>query len=82
MQILDFASTEITRMEWFGITSPFSALFAIPLDENLKRDFDEIPANVGNLRVVIGYFIFSAGLLAISMVAMVARLRSRRGLSE
>jgi ABC-type transport system involved in multi-copper enzyme maturation permease subunit len=82
MQILDFEPSKIASMEWLGITSPFSALFSIPLDENLKRSFDEMPANVGNIKVVIGYFIFSAGLLAVSAFAMVFRLRGRRGLSE
>jgi ABC-type transport system involved in multi-copper enzyme maturation permease subunit len=82
MQILDFEPSKIASMEWLGITSPFSALFSIPLDENLKRNFDEMPANVGNIKVVIGYFIFSAGLLAVSAFAMVFRLRGRRGLSE
>ncbi len=82
MQILDFSPDRIAKVEWLGIFSPFSALFSIPLDANLKREFDELPANVGNLRVVIGYFLFSAVLLAASTVAMVARLRARRGLSE
>jgi ABC-type transport system involved in multi-copper enzyme maturation permease subunit len=82
MQILDFEPSKIASMEWLGITSPFSALFSIPLDENLKRNFDEMPATVGNIKVVIGYFIFSAGLLAVSAFAMVFRLRGRRGLSE
>ena len=82
MQILDFAPDKIASMEFFGVTSPFSALFSIPLDANLKREFDELPANVGNLKIVFGYFLFSAFLLAASSVAMVARLRARRGLSE
>ena len=82
MQILDFASERISQMEWLGITSPFSALFSIPLDANLKRVFDDTPANVGNLSVLLGYFAVSTLLIGISTVAMVARLRARRGLSE
>lgn len=82
MQILDFSSGKIVSMELLGVTSPFSALFSIPLDANLKRDFDELPANVGNLKILFGYFVFSVFLLAASSVAMVARLRARRGLSE
>lgn len=82
MQILDFSQAQIARMEWLGVTSPFSALFSIPLNADLKREFDELPANVGNLKVLIGYFVVSSCLLAVSTFAMVARLRARRGLSE
>ncbi len=82
MQILEFAPEQIAKMEWFGVTSPFSALFSIPLNADLKREFDELPANVGNLTVLLGYFIVSSCLLAVSTFAMVVRLRARRGLSE
>ncbi|MCG8648862.1 MAG: ABC transporter permease [Pirellulales bacterium] len=82
LQILDFTPQQIAQSHWLGVTSPFSALFAVPLDENLKRDFDELPANIGNLKIVAGYFIFSTLLLAVSSIAMVLRLRSRRGLGE
>ena len=82
MTILDFSPSQISNAEYLGITSPFSALFSLPLDANLKRDFDELPANVGNLKIVVSYFVFSLLLLALSSVAMVARLRARRGLSE
>jgi ABC-type transport system involved in multi-copper enzyme maturation permease subunit len=82
MQILEFAPEKIARMEWLGVTSPFSALFSIPLNADLKREFDEQPANVGNLKVLFGYFFVSICLLAMSTFAMVARLRARRGLSE
>ncbi|MGB7326317.1 MAG: ABC transporter permease [Rubripirellula sp.] len=82
MQILDFAPQQILTAQWTGVTSPFSALFSIPLDENLKRDPDGDPANIGNLKVVFGYFAFSLVMIATATVAMVARLRARRGLSE
>ncbi len=81
-QILDFAPQLIARAEWLGATSPFSAVFAIPLDEQLNREPEDSPANVGNLMVVAGYFVFSTALISLSAVAMVLRLRSRRGLSE
>ncbi|MEM1067633.1 MAG: ABC transporter permease [Planctomycetota bacterium] len=80
--ILEFTPTVAERIEWMGVTSPFSALFSIPLDQNLKRVFDEKPANVGNIAIVIGYFVFSTLVIAGASLAMVARLRSRRGLGE
>lgn len=81
-EILNFAQDVVARIEWLGISSPFSALFAIPLDQNLKLTFDDEPANVGNIAVVVGYFLFSSVLIAGATLAMVLRLRSRRGLGE
>ncbi|MGB0596942.1 MAG: ABC transporter permease [Rubripirellula sp.] len=81
-EILNFAPDVAGRIEWVGISSPFSALFAIPLDQNLKLTFDDEPANVGNIAVVVGYFLFSSLLIAGAALAMVLRLRSRRGLGE
>ncbi len=81
MRILDFNPESISSMEWLGITSPFSALFAIPLDEMLREEFNEQPANVGDLRVVFGYFLTSLAIVAFATVAMVTRLKSRLGLS-
>jgi ABC-type transport system involved in multi-copper enzyme maturation permease subunit len=82
LQILDFTPERIAAIQWSGITSPFSALFAIPLDEYLNRVDPDKPANLGNLAIVAGYFVFSTLLICVSCVAMVLRLRSRRGLSE
>lgn len=82
LTILEFQPEQIEMSRLAGITSPFSAVFSIPLDEQLKREYDETPANVGNLKIVAGYFAFSALLLAGSACAMILRLKSRRGLSE
>ncbi len=82
LTILEFQAEQIEMSRLAGITSPFSAVFSIPLDEQLKREYDETPANVGNLKIVAGYFAFSALLLAGSACAMILRLKSRRGLSE
>ncbi len=81
MTILDFPSASIARAQWLGVTSPFSAAFSLPLDGKLVEDAAQV-ANVGDMRVVLGYFLFSFVLLAIASVAMIARLRSREGLSE
>ncbi len=82
MQILNFDADQIASMEWTGVTSPFSALFAIPLNDQLKREFDNVPANIGNLGVLAGYFAFSTALVAACTAAMFVRMRSRRGWSE
>ena len=77
---LKFSPGVTEQIEWLGVSSPFSALFALPLDKQLVPDNEAV--NIGNIEIVIGYFIFSAILIAICTVAMVFRLRSRRGLSE
>ena len=82
MQVLDFETTQIASFDIAGITSPFSALFSLPLDANLNEQLEDEPANVGNVAIVYGYFIFSAFLLAVSTLIMVLRLKARRGLSE
>ncbi len=81
-RVLDFPSPAIDRIADFQFTSPFGALFALPLDENLSRASEPEIVNVGHWPTVLGYFAFSALLVLVAGAAMVARLRSRRGLSE
>jgi ABC-type transport system involved in multi-copper enzyme maturation permease subunit len=82
MTILEFDPAKIANAAWLGVSSPFSALFALPLDAQMSQDFDGEPARIGDLRIVLGYFVFSACLLAVSAIAMIVRLKSRNGLSE
>ena len=81
MTILEFDPALIAKMEWFGITSPFSAAFSVPLDAALTRDGAEA-ANLGNVFAVLGYFLFSILLFVGTSAVMILRLRLRRGLSE
>ncbi|TWT70450.1 ABC transporter permease [Crateriforma conspicua] len=69
-------------VQFLGIASPFSALFALPLDGNLMRFGEGEWLNPGNLTTVYGYFGFSAAVLAVTSLAMWTRLNARRGLSE
>ena len=63
-------------IEWGTATSPFAALFALPLDGNLSGSGVE-PVNVGNLQLVSAYFVFTlltiGGLLAMT----IQRLKDR-----
>lgn len=63
-------------IEWGTATSPFAALFALPLDGNLNGSGGE-PVNVGNLQLVSAYFVFTlltiGGLLAMT----IQRLKDR-----
>ena len=82
LRILEFAPEQLAVARWLGVASPFSAVFALPLDENLSRHVDGGPAQIGDLPLVAGYFVFNACLLAASWLAMFLRLRARGGLSE
>jgi ABC-type transport system involved in multi-copper enzyme maturation permease subunit len=82
MEILNLPQEKIASARWLGVSSPFTALFSIPLDQELSRANDGNPARVGDLRIVAGYFAFSFAIVLIGAAAMVLRLRSRRGLSE
>lgn len=82
LRVLDFDAAQIADVAWSGVMSPFSALLSIPLDENLKQEPDGLPANVGSLGLVMGYFAFSALVLAVCSITMFSRLRGRRYLAE
>ena len=77
---LEMSPATIEQADWTGIASPFSALFALPLNEEIAPDNPEV--NLGKMHLVIGYFVFSASLVAAISTAMVLRLRARRGLSD
>ncbi len=80
--ILDSPESMFVWARQFEFTSPFSALFSLPLDVRESPE-DELPIpNLGKWSNVVGYFAFSSVLVAAACFAMVARLRSRRGLSE
>jgi len=58
-------------IQWSTVTSPFAALFALPLDASLNGGTGEEPVNVGNLRLVFAYFAFTlitiGGLLGLTI---------------
>jgi ABC-type transport system involved in multi-copper enzyme maturation permease subunit len=79
LQILDFDPAAVEQINWAGITSPFSAAFALPLNRELSEDGSVV--NEGNLGLVAGYFLFSltlVGALLLAMDRMLAR-RTRFG---
>jgi len=80
-RLLGFSSQVISKVDFFGFVSPFSALFAIPLDANLKYNYDELPANIGNPAIVQGYLLFTLLLSVSAILLMVVKLKTRRGLA-
>ncbi len=67
---------------WIGmtsVTSPFAALFALPLDANMSQSGDD-PVNIGDVRVVAGYLLFTASLTATFIFLTIMRLRNRAAL--
>ena len=71
--VVDLSPGVMDRLRWTTVTSPFSALFAVPLDANLSaggQDVGDGPANVGDWRLVGGYFVASAVILAGCLAAI------------
>jgi ABC-type transport system involved in multi-copper enzyme maturation permease subunit len=66
-------------LSWTTTTSPFAALFALPLDANLNRTGDT-PVNVGDLRFVLAYFVFTSLMIACLLGITTYRLRDRSSL--
>ncbi|TVP93911.1 MAG: ABC transporter permease [Planctomycetaceae bacterium] len=79
--LLRILGIDLPTTDWWGVPSPFAAVFAIPLDVNLSTVKDT-PANLGNLRLVAAHFAFTAGLIAAMMIAIIWRLRSRYRLAQ
>ena len=77
---LDMSSQVVEFTDVLGVASPFSALFALPLDANIAPDNPLI--NAGNPPIVFGYFAFSTILILAVTGAMILRLKSRQGLSD
>ncbi|OYP33917.1 ABC transporter permease [Rhodopirellula sp. MGV] len=79
-RMLDMPANTISDVDWVGVASPFSALFWLPLNEDLVPDNRVI--NEGFLYGVFGYFGFSVALVFGATMAMLLKLRSRKGLSD
>lgn len=79
--LFDLLDIRAVATEWLGVTSPFAAIFALPLDQNLNRS-GEVAANVGNLPLVAGYFVASSILVATMLGATVLRLQRRGSLVD
>lgn len=81
LAVLNILQLEVPKFEWTGVTSPFVAVFSLPLDANLSRSGDE-PVNIGNLPLVAGYFATSLLLSIAMLVATMFRIRNRHSLIE
>lgn len=79
--LLSILDIDLAWTHWLGVTSPFAAVFALPLDANLTRG-GEAAANVGDLRLVAAYFGVSVLLVAMMLGATVLRLHARNALVE
>jgi len=81
ISLLNILEISLAGAPWLAVTSPFSAIFALPLDANLTRA-GELAANVGDLRLVGAYFVVSTILVVMMLTATVMRLRSKKMLSD
>jgi len=76
---LDLSSGSQAAIEWVGVTSPFRALFSLPMDQNLLRLDDASQAYAGNPMLVAGYFGTSVLVIGIAMVMIAAKMKRLGG---
>lgn len=78
LNILEFDQATIDKAGWLGITSPFAAGFALPLDGELSLDGFTV-VNPGRWELVAAYFVTSGLLVGLMMFIMDRRLTYRSG---
>jgi ABC-type transport system involved in multi-copper enzyme maturation permease subunit len=76
LRILDFPNSTLMRIRWTSALSPFTAAFAVPLDEEMTVAATEF-ARGGDPWMLAAYFFASALLAGILMVAMLRLLETR-----
>ncbi len=67
-------------LTWSAASSPFAALFALPLDANLNRSGEEV-VNDGDLRLVAAYFSFTILTTILLLMLTHRRLQNRSSLA-
>ncbi|MFG0290240.1 MAG: ABC transporter permease [Rhodopirellula sp. JB044] len=75
---LEFSSSTLQWINWLGVTSPFRALFALPMDQHLFDSDGEI-FHEGQPSLVIGYFVCSVLIVAISMLLISVKMKRLGG---
>lgn len=75
LSIIDFDQATLQTVRNWSSSSPFTALFALPLDEQLSSD-QQTPVRIGNHRLVFQYFVFTLLLNVTLMWTMTWRLGS------
>jgi ABC-type transport system involved in multi-copper enzyme maturation permease subunit len=76
LRILDFPDTTVAGLRWLGLLSPFSAAFAVPLDEEMTIAATDV-ARVGDPWILTGYFFASAVLAGLLIGFILQRLNTR-----
>ncbi|EMI57579.1 permease component of an ABC-transporter [Rhodopirellula sallentina SM41] len=75
---LDFSESTLQWINWIGVTSPFRALFALPMDQHLFDSDGEIFYE-GQPSLVVGYFVCSVLIVAISMFLISIKMKRLGG---
>ncbi|MCM2370054.1 ABC transporter permease [Aporhodopirellula aestuarii] len=76
---LGFSATTRGWIDVIGVTSPFRALFALPMDRNLLRVDETSAAYAGSPMLVIGYFVCSVVLIMIAMFMISIKMKRLGG---
>lgn len=71
-----------STVHWLGVTSPFSALFALPMDANILQSDESDAIRSGDPMLVIGFFGFSVLLLILAAAMVGFQMRRLGGYRE
>ncbi|TWT75207.1 ABC-2 family transporter protein [Allorhodopirellula solitaria] len=66
-------------IDWLGVSSPFRALFALPMDHQILRSDEVSQSHAGNPMLVLGYFACSLAIIAITMILIAAKMKRLGG---
>lgn len=81
LQIVGSSPATIAAAEWLGVASPFSAVFALPLNADLSPDGLQ-SVTEGNVPLVIGYFAINFAIVVAGIAGMHAKLSKRTQFGE
>lgn len=79
---LNLPGTTQRVVDWIGVSSPFRALFALPMDHHLMQVDEISQAYPGSPLFVLGYFACSIGVIAIAMLMIAAKMKRLGGYLE
>jgi ABC-type transport system involved in multi-copper enzyme maturation permease subunit len=76
---LNLSSQTQRMIDLIGMTSPFRALFSLPMDYNLLRVDQSSGSYAGSPLLVLGYFVTSGILIAVTMIMITIKMRRLGG---
>ncbi|MFM2002239.1 MAG: hypothetical protein RI963_1665 [Planctomycetota bacterium] len=78
--LLRILGIRLDQEKWLSVTSPFAAIFGVPLDSRVTTSGEM--GNVGDLPMVAAYFAITLLVVSAMFGWIIVRLRSRHGLTD